>query len=667
MTLEENNESFYDEINPLLQGIYEEAQKDDSHNQLQFLEDTDGRYCESDLCGEGGMKKVFAADDNFSGRQVAMARLKEMKNSDSFLREVRLLARLEHPNIVPLYDVGVDESQEPYIIMKLLGGCRFSDIFQKMAKSKEEYDLPYLLEIFLKVCDATAYAHSRDIIHADIKPENIQIDDYGSVLLCDWGLACDLQNEVILSRRQSSGKAEGTPGSMAPEQLSDEFGPLSKQTDIYSLGCLLYSILSLKPPLAGENLESVIDKTLAGEIPEVPTVSSRSVPRALAAVTSHAMSLQPQDRYNSVATLTQEIRSYMSGFATVAEDAGLLKRSLLFYMRNQRSCSITIVSLALIFLIVSVFVGEVENREQLTNAALKEVAMERSVKDSLSKIAEEKLMHRAYADFKNLNIYGAKKLAEEALALNLQSKTAHMLMGKIYFSFYKFADAEKHFSKAGEEEFYYRTLNRKMINREMTGQELIKLMVKQYNDIAVCHQLPKVYKTLKKDQKVEYLLSLIAMYRTGGQKITSNNVNYSPEKKTLEIKNVRLRNLAFLYGLNLEKVSLQNCLIDDSRILSFLKIKSIDLQGSLVKGIDEIKTKETQYFNVSGTNILSHYFMDRQHAIETLDVSHTQLIWFSKLNNVLSLKTLVVDLKQSKLSTMKGLRKGIKVVIKNQE
>lgn len=659
----EDNETFFEGLNPLLKEIYEDASKPSSDQYLRFLSDTEGRYCEDSLCGEGGMKKVFAADDNFSGRRIAMGRLKDLKNSDSFLREVKLLARLEHPNIVPLYDVGMDEFGEPFLVMKLLGGCRLSDIFQRVSKGEQEGNLSELLEIFLKVCDATAYAHSKGIVHADIKPENIQIDDYGSVLLCDWGLACDLNDEVVMKRRQSNGHAEGTPGSMAPEQLTDEYGPLSMKTDIYSLGCLLYSILSLKRPLADHTVEEVVQLTISGNIPRVDEVADKSIPKALVAVTSKAMSLKPDERYDSIESLTEEIRAYLSGFATEAEDAGFIKQAVLFYMRNKLSCTILFASFIAIGLIVSVFMGEVESRHRETLKALKEVEFEKEKKVRVSEIAVKRLSDRADYLIKNLHLIEAEKVVNQILKIYPRSEMAHRFLGRIYFFQYRFREAEEMYQKAGEQDPYFRRINLQMLNGKMTDAELIQEMTKTYQEAAVTYQLPFIYKKLTVEEKHKYLFQLVKLYRTGGYKINENNFIYDHQKKHLTIYGMRLRNISFISGLGLERLTMIDCLISGASILDKLQLKSLNLESSSIRSLDEMRPKVTVYLNLSGTNLLDHRFL---HHIDphTLDISNTEVVWVARLRETKNLRRLILSKNQYYQKSAKDLPARIKREIK---
>ena len=148
------------------------------------------------VVGEGGMKTVYQTTDFDSNRKVAMAVLsRESKPSmvRRFVREARITAMLEHPNIVPIHDVGVNEEGEPYFVMKYVEGENLSTILKKLrdgaAKYRKRYTVSYLLDIFQRVCNAIAFAHSKGVLHLDLKPSNIQVSDFGEVLVVDWGIA----------------------------------------------------------------------------------------------------------------------------------------------------------------------------------------------------------------------------------------------------------------------------------------------------------------------------------------------------------------------------------------------------------------------------------------------------------------------------------------------
>ena len=184
-----SHEEIYQNINSSLVQYSEDLQP--IFDEILVVED---RYDKGSVVNQGGMKKILKTIDSLTNRPVAKAVLIDFEDADkaeSFLREARLTAALEHPNIIPVYDIGVDDTQGPFFTMKLVGGKNLAEILKKMSKEQEQsnYSLRDLLTIFLKICDAIHYAHSKGILHLDLKPENIQIGDYGEVLVCDWGLA----------------------------------------------------------------------------------------------------------------------------------------------------------------------------------------------------------------------------------------------------------------------------------------------------------------------------------------------------------------------------------------------------------------------------------------------------------------------------------------------
>ena len=310
--------------------------------------------------GRGGMKMVIQVKDRDTMRDIAMAVFPDAANrpaSDSrrFIDEARITASLEHPNIVPVHDIGIDATGAPYFTMKLLRGETLASVLKKLGAGdpeyRELYPLGTLLRIFNKVCDAVAFSHSKGVIHLDLKPENIQIGDFGEVLLMDFGLAKviskadeDVMNEAPGMKTQSyipgvtiDGVTKGTPGYMAPEQAAGKNSLKDFRTDVYSLGAILYSIATCENPLTERNdmKQMMIDTVKGRIIPPRERTPERLIPGALDAVIRKAMSVHPQNRYQSVKELRDEIRAFLNGFATQAEKAGLAKQLLLFIRRNK--------------------------------------------------------------------------------------------------------------------------------------------------------------------------------------------------------------------------------------------------------------------------------------------------------------------------------------------
>ena len=322
------------------------------------------KYKDCQQIGEGGKKKIVQVKDRDTARDLAMAILAEIPENESmveerFIHEARITANLEHPNIVPIHDIGIDHIGKPYFTMKLIEGETLAHILTKIGKGdplyKEKYNLRHLLSIFLKVCDAIAFAHSKGIIHLDLKPENIQIGNYGEVLVLDWGLAKIIsdasdpeslqpltdKNLAELSKNSNydktlDGEIKGTPGFMAPEQAAGHNSTRSQTTDIYSLGTTLYAILTLCKPIKVKDIQQALKDTIEGNIiPVTERNLSRTIPKPLVAVTMKAMALAPEDRYQSVNELIHDVDAFLGGYVTKAEGASFIRHFELWVKRNK--------------------------------------------------------------------------------------------------------------------------------------------------------------------------------------------------------------------------------------------------------------------------------------------------------------------------------------------
>jgi serine/threonine protein kinase len=340
---------------------------------LNSLKDSAARYREIEKIAEGGEKKITLVHDYRLDRRIAMARAvrnKGPQDLEQFLREARLTANLAHPNIMPVYNMGLDDDGEPFFSMELVPGDSLKAIIRKLQDSEgaytEDYPRETLLNIFLKICDAIAYAHSRNVLHLDIKPDNIRVGEFGEVFVCDWGLARVMTDAEdyngddsialdgdILNDMTLSGTVKGTPGFMAPEQ-TEAYGEKTPATDIYALGALLYMLLTYKLPVEGKSANELISNTRAGKvIPIKKRKAERRVPRGLAAVVMKALSPEPEKRYKSAVALRLDIARFLSGHPTKAERAGLITRISLALQRHSRIAFLLIFFLILLAFVVS--------------------------------------------------------------------------------------------------------------------------------------------------------------------------------------------------------------------------------------------------------------------------------------------------------------------------
>ncbi len=168
--------------------------RDSSPSSTPELEPGEWPYEDDELIEEGGMKRVIRCRDRRSGRLVARAEmLHPERDADKFLREARLTAQLQHPHIMPVYEIGRHPEIGPYFIMKLAEGNDLESILEKLRRddgaTRRDFPLPVRLSLFSRICEAMAYAHQRGVIHLDLKPANIEVSAHGEILVCDWGLA----------------------------------------------------------------------------------------------------------------------------------------------------------------------------------------------------------------------------------------------------------------------------------------------------------------------------------------------------------------------------------------------------------------------------------------------------------------------------------------------
>ena len=294
--------------------------------------------------GFGGMKGVLLVHDRDTNREMAMAIMPDFREKTSgelerFAREAYLTANLEHPNIVPIYDIGIDESGSPFFTMKYLRGFSLDTLLQRLRKGdsreNQEYSLQRLLLIFHRICNAVGFAHTRGVCHLDLKPGNVNVSDFGETFVIDWGLARKMDEKGGITAVEAG--VRGTLGFMPPEQFDTRTElPLNARSDIFALGAILYSILALEAPCSGKPMEEVMRMCASGTVPKPSEVAPDfwHVPASLEAVVRKAMAPHPKNRYPNVQALKDDILAYSAGFATKAEHASTLKKSTLFINRH---------------------------------------------------------------------------------------------------------------------------------------------------------------------------------------------------------------------------------------------------------------------------------------------------------------------------------------------
>ena len=302
---------------------------------LDFVPESRHRYTLTRLHATGGIGRIWVARDGYLGREIALKELRSDKAgsgvvSKRFLREARITAQLEHPGIVPVYELARrPEDQQPFYTMRFVNGRTLTEAARAYHQERAvgqvgSLEFPALLNSFITVCNTLAYAHSRGVIHRDLKGQNVLLGDFGEVVVLDWGLAklvdrpdrepqtpfvpFDLVGIEGVDLTVA-GQMIGTPAYMAPEQATGLLDLIDHRTDVYGLGAILYEILTGHPPFTGADAREVLRK-VREECPIPPHQFWPEVPPALETACLRALAKRAADRYGSATELAQEVQRW---------------------------------------------------------------------------------------------------------------------------------------------------------------------------------------------------------------------------------------------------------------------------------------------------------------------------------------------------------------------
>jgi serine/threonine-protein kinase len=298
------------------------------------------RLLTGEAIGRGGTAVIKSAFDANLLRYVAKKELlpenasyKERRSK--LIEEAQITSQLSHPNIVPVYEMSTDADENLFFTMKLVQGRTFASILdENSVEQRTTKELFSNLQILLKVCDAVAFAHSRGVIHRDLKPDNIMVGAFGEVYLMDWGLAklqkgprpskldtymppapaASCEGRVVHTAEDEDGVLRGTLAYMTPEQARGDLDAMNERTDIFLLGGILYKILTHTAPYDERdtnNIYHLIYRAQQADIPPPEMRTSGDLPAALCQISMKALQKKPEDRHASVTEFKNEIETFM--------------------------------------------------------------------------------------------------------------------------------------------------------------------------------------------------------------------------------------------------------------------------------------------------------------------------------------------------------------------
>ncbi|MEZ4301920.1 MAG: protein kinase [Polyangiaceae bacterium] len=272
--------------------------------------------------GQGGMGSVFEVFDHAMRRRVAIKKLhaalaSRVEEIALFVAEAQVTGRLDHPNIVPVHDLHIDPEHGAFFVMKLVEGDTLSSLLRDtLVVDPDGRGLERVLGVFVKVCDAIEFAHSRNVLHLDLKPSNVMVGSHGQVYVMDWGIAVECRRDEDGHLRPVGARrgVRGTMAYMPPQQLSPDLSGIDERADVYGLGAILYEMLTGRPPYEPVGDHRDPSRLRKHKVPHPPAVvNKRLLPPGLCTIAMRALAAEPDDRYPTVRALHDDVEAFLRG------------------------------------------------------------------------------------------------------------------------------------------------------------------------------------------------------------------------------------------------------------------------------------------------------------------------------------------------------------------
>ncbi len=696
----------------------EDLQEKQAPNRDGLMEgNPEKRYTANKKLNQGGMKAIWEVDDHRTARKVAMALIQDSKiasedDIDSFLYEARLTANLQHPNIIPIYDIALDENGNPYFTMKALKGETLADIIKQLRSGNAEYRNRYtrtrLLGIFLKVCNAIDYAHTKGVIHLDLKPSNINVGDFGDVQVLDWGLSTLITHlneydgepvswhsiddvsledgqtltrylERTAKRHELKNVVGGTPGYMSPEQAQGVPSDIDFQTDVYMLGAMLYEILTYHCPIEGGTVKESLQRTVRGDFPPpAKRAPEQRIPPALAAIAMKALETDPADRYPNIATLIRDIQQYQEGFATIAENPTFVTHAALLVKRHKTAVGLIAASVAVIAGVAAKSFVSIKQSERVALDALAELQIKNDyIAATAQKVAPDYLDLMAQLE-KDFNFTDAEQALDTGLAFDPSLATGWMWKGKILLCRQEFAEAWEILSGAGgtpvQKDPAAILLAQKYKDVPQVPDTGIPQLVREFQEGNVAGGLPRLFYHLNRapfDPTTRFP-AIAESLKLLNPKTKTLNFKWEPAGKGWKIDisdNPDLDDISPLCGLNIQHLDAGNTGSPNLKLLTEPSLRNLRLSGAQLNHLFELdQLAGLMALDISATRIRNLSSIVKYPKLNTLNISgidglsiSPQLLWCRNLKMLTVSETFRND------PTIRNLaRRGVIIIYTNK-